>query len=107
MIWNLHSSSLEWNAELRDHLERRLLFALSRFDPKISKVNIYIADHDGPRGGIEKSCQIIVQMLGFSNLVVKTVDDEWLACIDRATARMGQNVQRALAWRQQHQRRLA
>lgn len=106
MLWNLHSSGLEWNAILRDHLERRLLFALSRFDQKISKVNVYVADHNGPKGGIDKSCQIIVQMPGFTNVVAKTVDAEWIACIDRATTRIGHNVQRALAWKREHQGRL-
>lgn len=107
MLWNLHSSNVEWTQELKDHLERRLRFALSRFAPKISKVNIYVADHNGPKGGIDKSCQIIVQIPGLTNVVAKTVDTEWIACIDRATTRIGQNVRRALAWKHEHQGRLA
>ncbi len=106
MLWNLHTSGVEWTTELKDHLERRLLFALSRFAPKISKVNIYVADHNGPKGGVDKSCQIIVQMPGHTNVVVKTVDAAWIVCIDRATTRIGQNVRRALAWKQEHQSRL-
>lgn len=105
MLWRLHSSGLEWNAELRDHLERRLLFALPRFDQKISKVNIYVADRNGPKGGIDKSCQIIVQMPGFTNVVAKTVDSEWVVCIDRATTRIGQNLLRAFAGKREHRRR--
>ena len=107
MLWNLHSSGAEWNAELREYLERRLLFALSRYAPKITKVNVYIADQNDPKGGIDKSCQIIVQMPGFTNLVAKTVDSEWIACIDRGTTRIGQNVRRALAWKREHQTRAA
>ncbi len=107
MLWNLHSSGAGWNAELREYLERRLLFALSRYAPKITRVNVYIADHDGPKGDIEKSCQIIVQMPGFANLVAKSVDSEWIACIDRGTTRIGQNVRRALAWKREHQTRAA
>lgn len=105
MLWNLHTSGVEWNAEQRDHLERRLLFALSRFDQKISKIDIYLADQNGPKGGIDKSCQIIVRMHGLTNVVAKTVDSDWIVCIDRATTRIGQTVRRALAWKREHQRR--
>jgi len=72
------------------NISNGLLFALSRFAPRITKVNVYIADHNGPNGGIDESCQIIVQMPGFTNLVAKTVDSDWIACIDRGTTRIGQ-----------------
>jgi putative sigma-54 modulation protein len=105
MLWNLHTRDVELDAELKDHLERRLLFALSRFDPKILKVDVYVVDHNGPKGGIDKSCQIVVRLRGLSDVVVKTADADWTVCIDRSTTRIGQHVRRALARKREHQSR--
>lgn len=105
MLWNLHTKDVELDVELKEHLERRLLFALSRFTPKIRNVDVHLADHNGPRGGIDKSCHIVVRLRGANDVVTKTVDAEWFVCIDRATNRIGQNVSRAITRQREHSSR--
>lgn len=105
MLWNLHTNDVELNAELKEHLERRLLFALTRFAPKIRNVDVYLTDHNGPRGGIGKSCHIVVRLRGATDVVTKTVDAEWFVCIDRATNRIGQNVSRTIIRQREHSSR--
>ena len=48
------------SGELRRLLERRLSFALSRFDSRIRKTTVVLEDVNGPRGGMDKSCRIAV-----------------------------------------------
>ena len=96
MLWNLHTKDVKLAPELHAHLDRRLLFALLRFDPKILKIDVHVADQNGPKGGIDKSCQIVVRLRGLSDVVVKTADTDWTVCIDRATNRIGPSVSRAI-----------
>lgn len=106
MFWNLHTNGVKLDEELKAHLERRLLFALSRFSPRVRNVDVHLADHNGPRGGIDKSCHIVVRMRGMGDVVVKTVDAEWFVCIDRATTRIGQNVGRVITRKREHPTRV-
>lgn len=48
--------------ELNDLLERRLLFALSRFDSRISQIAVTFSDTNGVRGGLDKECCMNVKL---------------------------------------------
>jgi putative sigma-54 modulation protein len=102
MLWNLHAKDVVLDEDMKDHLERRLLFALTRFDPRILRVDVHVADHNGPKGGIDKSCRIVVRLRGLGDVVVKTADADWTVCIDRATTRIGAHVRRVLARRREY-----
>ena len=52
---------LEPSDALREHAVRRAHFHLSRFGQEISSVVVRIGDVNGPRGGVDKRCQITVR----------------------------------------------
>ncbi len=62
------------NLELRQLAERRLLFALSRFDLRIKQVELVVSDENGPRGGIDKACRVSVSLHRASDVVVSDRD---------------------------------
>ena len=39
---------------LKDHIERRLRFALGRFAARIHRLTVRLTDVNGPRGGLDK-----------------------------------------------------
>lgn len=82
--------------DLFQYFDRRLSFGLSRFGPQISKVIVYLADNNGPKGGIDKSCQIIVRLRRAREVIAKAVDSDWRFAIDRAAATIAQNLRREL-----------
>jgi len=77
------------------------MFALSRFGNRITKTIVYLADNNGPKGGIDKSCQIVVRMRGFKQIVAEVVDADWVVAVDRATTRIGHNVSRQIERRRE------
>ena len=79
---------------LRTHIERRLHFALSRFGARILHVTVQLADVNGPRGGIDKQCRIVVALVGAGHVHVEVLDSEWLSAIDRAADRIQRSVAR-------------
>ncbi|MBC7732251.1 MAG: hypothetical protein H7306_10165 [Bacteriovorax sp.] len=44
--------------ELQDVAQRRMRFVFRRFDWLIPKATVWLSDVNGPRGGIDKRCQV-------------------------------------------------
>lgn len=88
------------------HLTQRLQFALGRFAGRIRRVSGFFEDQNGPRGGVDKSCRIVVRLVDGSDLVAEVVDVEWEVAVDRATTRIGHTVGREVA-RKRTSRRIA
>lgn len=88
---------------LQEYIGRRLHFALGRFGPVIRRVNVRAGDVNGPRGGIDKRCRILVKLrvAGSSPITVETYDSDLHAAIDRSTDRIGRSVARALERKRQ------
>jgi hypothetical protein len=94
MIWELKDKGVARPKDLPDHIERRLRFALARFQGRIEKVLVFLHDHNGPRGGIDKVCRILVKTRGCGSVIVAVVDSDWIVAVDRATTRIGHSLGR-------------
>ncbi|MBK7645542.1 MAG: HPF/RaiA family ribosome-associated protein [Planctomycetes bacterium] len=92
----LHWNGLEPSPTLREHLERRLAFALGRFGAEVTAVRVWLADTNGPRGGVDKQVRLLVLGPQLRNLVVTDSDSSLLAAIDRGADRIGNAIRRAL-----------
>ena len=77
-------------APLLAHVERRLRFALSRFEQKIRQIAVQVTDLNGPRGGFEKQCRVTV-----------TLSPALHTAIDRAADRLERSVTRELRRRRE------
>ncbi len=81
---------------LRAHCERRLSFALARFGPRLGRVGVRLSDVNGPRGGVDKRCQVKLPLAKGRTLTVQSSDADLYAAIDRAADRAAQAVSREL-----------
>jgi len=91
----LHRKGISAEPNLRQHLERRLGFALGRFGYRVRTVWAHLSDQNGPRGGIDKRCRL--QARGAFGLATVEVDDTQIeAAIDGACDRLGRGIARAL-----------
>ncbi len=82
--------------ELWKFAERRLYFALSRFDSRIKRVSLVVSDQNGPRGGIDKSCRLTVTLKQANDVVIAEQDSGMEACIARVAERGGRSVSRVV-----------
>jgi ribosome-associated translation inhibitor RaiA len=80
----------------KQRIERRLEFALCRFGAAIQSVDLTLEDENGPRGGVDKNCRIVVKMRRGEDVVVKGRGDDALGLVDRTADRAGRAVARAL-----------
>jgi ribosome-associated translation inhibitor RaiA len=86
---------------LKRTIERRMAFALGRFGARVSAVTVWLSDVNGPRGGVDKACQVQVALAGGPPVRVEDRDADLYAAIARAADRVGRAVARDLARRRE------
>lgn len=87
--------------DVRTLIERRFDFALGRFSDMVDRVNVAVVDENGPKGGIDKVCRVMVSMRGLEDVKVIERDADVPKAASRAAERVGRAVARALVKRRQ------
>ena len=77
----------DFNKALREVVERRVRFVLRRLSALVPRVDVKLVDVNGPRGGIDKRCQIELRTDGAGPVVVSSVAKDWRTALDGALAR--------------------
>jgi putative sigma-54 modulation protein len=81
---------------LRAYVGRRLRFALDRFDHSITRVTVTVDDLNGPRAGVDKHCQMQVDVVPSGTVRAEEKDADLYAAIDRAVRRLRESVSRQI-----------
>lgn len=92
----IHARDFVLTDGLREAVERRLRFALGRFDERPLRVTVRLSDINGPRGGEDKHCAIRVRVGGLPDLVVEDTETDLYAAVNRATERVARTLRRKL-----------
>ncbi len=82
---------------LRRQAERRLRFVTRRLRWLVPQARIQLRDINGPRGGVDKRCQVELRTSGAGTIVVTAVARHWHEALDRALNRAARSLVRA--WR--------
>ena len=96
MQHEIRGTNIPVSPEVRDLIERRLHFALSRFSRRIRYVTARVSDINGPKGGVDKRCRIVVNLSPSGSIVVEDTHAELSQAITRAADRLGHFVGRHL-----------
>lgn len=94
---DLRSTNVAISVALREHVARRLSFALSRFTHRVERVTVRIVDINGPRGGPDKRCRIVVRLRPARSILVEATDSDAYAAVSQAANRLDERVSRDLA----------
>jgi len=81
-------------ADLLDLSQRRTRFVLRRLAWLVPQATISMSDVNGPRGGIDKRCQVELKTVGAGTVVVASVASDWRSALDKALARAARFVLR-------------
>ena len=93
---NPRSKNVKTNEAFRAHVTRRLEFGLGRFEDHIREASLRIEDLNGPRGGVDKLCQLEIRLDGRGTVRIEETGADLIATIDRATDRAGATVARTV-----------
>lgn len=72
---------------MKTFIERRVRFALGRFDEHVKTVRVTLEDTNGPKGGIDKRCTIRVEAKDVEPVIVEERDQKFYPAITRAAER--------------------
>jgi len=95
---NIHiqARGLALTSALREHVKRRLQFALGWADGRLRQISVRLSDENGPRGGEDKRCRIQITFPGAPSVVIDDTEADLYVAIDRAADRAGRSVTRRL-----------
>jgi ribosome-associated translation inhibitor RaiA len=90
---SIQFKDLQVTAADRQRIEDAIRLALTRFAPLIHGLTATISDENGPRGGVDKTCRLVVR-LHAGTVVVNEQAGAVLAAVTRAAERAARTVAR-------------
>jgi putative sigma-54 modulation protein len=95
----LRGSNLPISEALHQHVLRRLDFALRRFAGRVEHIVVRLADINGPRGGPDKRCRVVVRLAPVGSVIVEATDADAYVAVSQAALRIDERVSRTLTRR--------
>jgi putative sigma-54 modulation protein len=93
---------------LIDHAKARLTAALNQHAAHVTDASVLLRDVNGPRGGVDKLCRIVVRFRnGLRPVMVERTGADAYAVISEIADRIKQNAGRLLAKRRSSRRLVA
>ena len=102
MQFDIQTKGFSLTESLRNYTEKRMEFALHRNDKHILRTCVWLADINGPRGGIDKRCQVELKLAGQNSIVIEDTEADLYVAIDRACERAMRTLKRRLERLRQH-----
>ena len=81
---------------VRERIRLRLASILARFADRIGDVTTSFADLNGPKGGVDKQCRVVVRLRPRGKVTIEETDRDLFAAITRASGRVKRTVGRAV-----------
>ena len=79
-----------------EYIHRRVHFALGRFAGAIRGVQVSLSDENGPRGGEDKRCRVVISLNGGERLVLERTAANMQDAVDQSLQRAGHSLGRTL-----------
>ena len=96
-------------AQMRELAVARLRFVMRRLTWLVPRATVQLSDVNGPRGGIDKRCQVELKTDSIGTVVITSMARDWRAALENALGRAARVLVRAWSRgrRQQRSRHLA
>lgn len=95
----IHADDFDLTEGLRDHVAKRLAYAMNHGRDIVSRIVVRLSDVNGPRGGVDKRCGIEVRLKGSPTIAIDDTEADLYVAIDRAAERTGRTLDRRIARR--------
>ena len=73
-------------SQLRDVAVERVRFALRRLTAWVPQAKVQFSDVNGPRGGVDKRCQVELRTDSAGTVVIASLAGDWRTALDRSLA---------------------
>ncbi len=83
-------------AQMRDLSLERVRFALRRLTTFVPHAKVQFSDVNGPRGGVDKRCQLELKTDTAGTVVIASLAQDWRTALDRSLIRATRVLTRSL-----------
>lgn len=83
-------------AQMRDMSVERVRFALRRLNAWVPRAKVQFSDVNGPRGGVDKRCQVELNTDAAGTVVIASLARDWRTALDRSLGRATRALTRSL-----------
>ncbi len=83
-------------AQMRDLCVERVHFALRRLNTWVPRAKVQFSDVNGPRGGVDKRCQVELSTDAAGTVVIASLARDWRTALDRSLGRATRVLTRSL-----------
>ena len=88
---DIHTHGFTLTPGLREHVRKRLAYALSHAGNSITRLTVRLSDVNGPKGGDDKRCLIEARLKQVPAVVIEDVEADLYVAIDRAAEKGARN----------------
>ena len=93
----IHSSGFEATAAIEEYVRHRLSVAFGRITAPIRRVTVRMSDINADKGGVDKRCQVQVQIVRVADVLIEDTHSDMYLAISRAVDRAARTTQRRVA----------
>jgi len=97
MLVHIQSRHFSLSEALNKYVKSKVQVMLSRYEEKIIRVDVSLFDINGPKGGEDKCCKIIVKINGSSSIVVQETAEDLYDAINTSSRRAKRAINRQLS----------
>ena len=83
-------------AQMRELSVERVRFALRRLTAMVPRAKVQFSDVNGPRGGVDKRCQVELSTEAAGTVVIASLARDWRTALDRSLGRATRVLTRSL-----------
>jgi ribosomal subunit interface protein len=88
MEMSVKGHHLDVSESLRAYAKRRVTLVLGEFANRLTGVDVRISDVNGPRGGVDKTCAMTLQVRGVGVVFVQARGSNAYSTVDSAASRV-------------------
>jgi len=96
MQLEIRSKNVRLDRELREHIDRRVRFALDHVWDDIRNVVVQLTDVNGPRGRVDQRCAVMVRLIDGGSRIVRDDRETPHAAVSRAVSRITRRIEKRL-----------
>lgn len=83
-------------ARMRELSIEKVSFALRRLSALVQRAKVQFSDVNGPRGGVDKRCQVEITTDAVGTVVIASLASDWRTALDRSLGRATRVLRRSL-----------
>jgi putative sigma-54 modulation protein len=99
MLINIQSRHFSLSEAISRYVKSKVHTMLGRYETKIISINVSLFDVNGPKGGEDKCCKIIVKINGTGSIVVQETAEDLYDAINSSSRRVRRAIKRQLSIR--------